>query len=506
MSNFACWRIVLLAWLACLCAPAPGHAATPYAGHFDEPYRPGFHFTPPNAWMNDPNGLVYFKGKYHLYYQYYPDDTVWGPMHWGHAESTDLLHWTHLPIALYPDRLGWIFSGSAVIDHADSAGFGKDAMVAIYTYHNDAIWQQGRKNTESQGLAYSLDEGRSWTKYEGNPVLDNTGEQDFRDPKVFWHQPSRRWIMALAVGDRIRFFAAPDLKRWTFLSDFRPDGDAAGLGVWECPDLFQAPVRGSPDSKWVLIVNHGDKAPNGGSGTRYFVGDFDGRVYTHAQAARWLDAGTDFYAGVTFSNLPRDKPLLIAWMSNWQYATKVPTSPWRSAMTLPRELSLARRDDGYVLVQEIPASVTATQAPVLSVRRADTPFVRDGLDLAQAEVRFATGGARELLVELSNDRDEVFRIALDDDRVVTDRSRAGQSGFSDKFAASPQVMPLRGQRIRDYRLFLDRASIEILLNDGEFSMTNLVFPTTPYTSLRISTGDGSAIRRLRIATIPRTRD
>uniref|UniRef100_UPI0026250C1F glycoside hydrolase family 32 protein n=1 Tax=Arenimonas sp. GDDSR-1 TaxID=2950125 RepID=UPI0026250C1F len=300
------WRYPMLGLLAALMTPLVMAAGLPaYTGKFNEAYRPAYHFTPPNGWMNDPNGLIFHKGRYHLFYQYHPDATVWGPMHWGHAESTDLTHWTHQPIALYPDALGWIFSGSAVTDSTNSAGFGAEALVAVFTYHNDAIWKQGRKNTESQGLAYSLDAGRSWTKYAGNPVLDNSGEQDFRDPKVFRHGDG--WRMVLAAGDRIKIFSSADLKQWRFESDFKEDEPGADLGVWECPDLLRLRAEDGRE-RWLMIVNHGDKAPNGGSGTRYFVGDFDGRQFTATQPARWLDAGTDFYAGVSFADAPGGKP------------------------------------------------------------------------------------------------------------------------------------------------------------------------------------------------------
>jgi len=245
--------------------------------NYNESYRLQFHFTPPSKWMNDPNGLVYLNGKYHLFYQYYPDGIVWGPMHWGHAVSSDLLHWEHLPIALYPDKLGWIFSGSTVIDKNNTAGFGKNAMVAIFTYHNDEIWKAGNKNTESQGIAYSLDEGKTWTKYKENPVLNNSGEQDFRDPKVFWNEAIQKWNMVLAVGDKIKIWSSANLKQWQFESDFKPQNDLNDMGVWECPDLFPMKLP-SGETKWVMIVNHGDKAPNGGSGTRYFVGNFDGKL------------------------------------------------------------------------------------------------------------------------------------------------------------------------------------------------------------------------------------
>ncbi|MBP6557509.1 MAG: glycoside hydrolase family 32 protein [Flavobacterium sp.] len=343
------------------------HFCFSQSSYYKEPYRLQFHFTPPEKWMNDPNGLVFFNGKYHLFYQYYPEDTIWGPMHWGHAISADLLHWEHLPIALYPDKLGWIFSGSAVIDKDNTAGFGKDAMIAVFTYHNDEIWKAGNKNTESQGIAYSLDEGKTWTKYAANPVLNNSGEQDFRDPKVFWNSAISKWNMVLAVGDKIKIFSSPNLKQWQFESDFKPQMDEKELGVWECPDLFPMKIASSNETKWVMIVNHGDHAPNGGSGTRYFVGDFDGKTFTPKQKAVWMDYGMDFYAAVTFSNVPDEKMILLGWMSNWKYAVKVPTEKWRSAMTLPREMSLIKEKDTYYITQNPISEYNTLLKPVLDL-------------------------------------------------------------------------------------------------------------------------------------------
>ena len=291
---------------------------------YGEQHRPQFHFSPPGHWMNDPNGMVFYEGEYHFFYQHYPDSSVWGPMHWGHAVSADLVHWQQLPIALYPDALGYIFSGSAVVDWNNTSGLGqngKPPLVAMFTYHNMAAEKAGRKDCESQGIAYSNDRGRTWTKYAANPVLPNPGNRkDFRDPKVIWEEVSRQWVVALAVGDHIEFWGSPDLKKWSHLSDFGKDLGAHG-GVWECPDLFPMAVDksggdfksppDSPQQQWVLIVNLNPGGPNGGSGTQYFVGDFDGKNFTlDADFAKyvpkgkgvWLDLGKDNYAVVTWSD------------------------------------------------------------------------------------------------------------------------------------------------------------------------------------------------------------
>ena|SRR6218665_2602008 len=469
------------------------------SGYYTETYRPQFHFTPEAKWMNDPNGLIYLNGKYHLFYQYHPESAVWGPMHWGHAESTDLLHWKHLSIALYPDKLGMIFSGSAVVDKENTAGFGKNALIAIFTYHNDEIWKAGKKNTESQALAYSLDEGKTWTKYKGNPVLNNSGEQDFRDPKVFWNESSSKWIMVLAVGDKIKVFSSPNIKDWTFESDFKPD-DLPDLGVWECPDLFPMKIKSTGETKWVMIVNHGDKAPNGGSGTRYFVGNFDGKTFAENQKSIWLDKGTDFYAAVTFSNVPDDKKILLGWMSNWQYAPEVPTDAWRSAMTLPRELELTTNGYFYRLEQKIIPQFLNLLTPVFEQKEVKAPYKKENLDLSQAEVSFETPDITDAIISLSNTKGEVFTITLSGGMLVTDRSNSGKKEFSEKFAEKPQVMPI-GEKVSDMRLILDKSSIEILVNNGRYSMTNLFFPNENYSILNIITKDNKPLQNLKISSV-----
>jgi len=247
-----------------------------------EPHRPSFHFTPPEKWMNDPNGMVYYEGEYHLFYQHYPEDIVWGPMHWGHAVSKDLVHWEHLPIALYPDSLGYIFSGSAVIDWKNTSGFGKNGqppMIAIYTYHDPVGDKAGTNTFQYQGIAYSNDKGRTWSKYAGNPVVPNPGIRDFRDPKVIWDKDSKQWVMVFAAWDHVKLYGSPNLKDWKHLSDFGRDW-GTHAGVWECPDLFPMNIEGTNEQKWVLLQSLNPGSPNGGSGTQYFVGDFDGTDFT----------------------------------------------------------------------------------------------------------------------------------------------------------------------------------------------------------------------------------
>ena len=301
----------------------------------NEKFRPVYHFTPPYGWMNDPNGMVYKDGTYHLFYQYNPYGSMWGNMHWGHATSQDLTNWKHQPVAIAPDALGAIFSGSCVVDKNNTAGFGKDAIVALYTSAGDR---------QTQSLAYSLDNGKSFIKYEGNPILSSP-KPDFRDPKVIWHEPTKKWIMILAVGQEMQFFSSGNLKEWVYESSFG-EGQGAHGGVWECPDLIELPIDGTDNKKWVLLCNLNPGGPFGGSATQYFVGSFDGKSFINQSPnlTKWMDWGKDHYATVTWSNAPDNRYIAIAWMSNWQYANDVPTKQFRSANSVPRDLSLYVQD------------------------------------------------------------------------------------------------------------------------------------------------------------------
>ena len=310
-------------------------------------YRPVYHHTPLYGWMNDANGLVYKDGEYHLYFQYNPYGSKWGNMHWGHSVSKDLIHWDHLDPAIARDTLGHIFSGSTVIDKNNSAGYGKDAMIAFYTSASD-------EHGQIQCMAYSTDNGRTFTKYENNPVLTSEA-RDFRDPKVFWYENTKRWIMVLAVGQEMQIFSSPNLKDWTFESRFG-EGQGAHGGVWECPDLFELPVEGTNDKKWVLLCNLNPGGPFGGSATQYFVGSFNGKEFVNEfpSKTKWMDWGKDHYATVTWSDAPDNRRIAIAWMSNWQYANDVPTSQYRSPNSVPRDLSLFTVD-GETYLQSAPS-------------------------------------------------------------------------------------------------------------------------------------------------------
>jgi fructan beta-fructosidase len=456
---------------------------------YSESFRPQFHFSPKAHWMNDPNGLVFQGGRYHLFYQYYPDSTVWGPMHWGHATSKDLLYWTHQPIALYPDSLGYIFSGSAVMDYQNTSGFGTEehpAMVAVYTYHNMEGERSGRNDYQTQGIAYSVDQGQTWEKYIGNPVIDNPGIKDFRDPKVFWHESSQSWILVLVAGDHARFYRSDNLIVWTFLSSFGQDFGAHG-GVWECPDLYPLSTD-QGEQKWVLSVSINPGGPNGGSATQYFVGDFDGTQFTSDQKdIKWLDYGRDNYAGVTYSDAPDDQRILLGWMSNWDYAQVTPTMPWRSAMTLARRLDMKVENSDYYIVQHpVWDSTLIKHSSTLNIAE-----VNDGLILpvSKSHIEFEVDLGANTSLELYNSKERfVFSIEADNAQMTIDRRGSGAVDFSEQFAPGIQVKNYTPEyRIAKVEVFSDASSIEIFVDSGRHVFTNQVFPTQPYTHLKITT-------------------
>lgn len=453
-----------------------------------ETYRPIYHFTPAKGWMNDPNGLIYIDGEYHMFYQHYPDSTVWGPMHWGHAVSKDLVHWKELPIAIYPDSLGYIFSGSAVYDSENSSGLGtteNPPFVAIFTYHDMEAEKSGAKDYQKQALAYSLDKGQTWVKYEGNPVLPNQGIKDFRDPKVsqvIQSDGSKLWVMTLAVMDQIQFIGSPDLKEWKLLSKFGQEIGAHG-GVWECPDLLPFTT---PDGKqkWVLLVSLNPGGPQNGSATQYFIGDFQNGTFTPDDTMiRWLDFGPDNYAGVTWSNLPKEqnRTLFIGWMSNWLYAQVVPTQSWRSAMTTPRELSLFDVD-GTLLVKSAPAEeLLNLRQEVISVSGPESLLPSEAVEI-MADVE----NDENFQLALSNELGEGILISKEVGLVTIDRRQAGKADFHLDFAAAHSA-PM-SWKAKDLRIFLDASSIELFVNDGELVMTSLVFPTSPWKKVEILSG------------------
>ncbi|MDO3624831.1 glycoside hydrolase family 32 protein [Mucilaginibacter sp. BT774] len=468
---------------------------------YKEQYRPQIHFSPPAHWMNDPNGMVFYKGTYHLFYQYYPKATVWGPMHWGHATSVDMIHWKNKPVALYPDSLGYIFSGSAVVDFNNTSGLGKNGrppLVAIFTHHDPVKEKAGRKDTQTESLAYSNDEGKTWHKYEHNPVLKNPGITDFRDPNVSWYAPGKKWIMTLATKDRITFYSSPNLKVWKKESEFGEHEGAHG-GVWECPDLF--PVTASDGKKlWVLIVNINPGGPNSGSATQYFVGNFDGSTFKAINTdTRWIDSGTDEYAGVTWHNTG-NRHVFLGWMSNWEYATTVPTQVWRSANTVPRELKLVNIDHDYYVTAEPVKELNSLKTTSVDLK---TLNVKGGKDLTkllkrsdnQYELKFSSKQLKNFSLTLSNKSGEQLVIGFDaaENNWYIDRTRAGVSDFNKNFAKRMTAKRITAGPGTDVTLIVDAASVELFADKGATVMTAIFFPKKPYTDLAINSKDGFEI-------------
>ena len=495
-------------------------------------YRPSYHFTPLYGWMNDPNGMVYKDGEYHLYFQYNPYGSKWGNMHWGHAVSKDLVHWEHLDPAIARDPVGHIFSGSSVIDKKNTAGFGKDAIIAIYT--NNSV-----NHDEVQCIAYSNDNGRTFTKYEGNPVLTPfDGLKDFRDPKVFWYEKGKCWYMIVSADKETRFYKSKNLKKWTYVSAF-----GKGLGQqpcqYECPDFFQLPVNGDKKKmKWVMTMNINPGCWFGGSATEYFVGDFDGKKFTcpDAHDVKWLDWGKDHYATVTFSNTG-DRVLGITWMSNWQYANLTPFKQNRGANGLPRELKLYEKNGKYYISEDV--------APEVYALRKDTKNVADASVVGEkmlAGVAANMEGAFEIEadvtpdangiagIEISNNKRERTLIYFDmkQGKVVMDRTESGLTDFGkqavphdielawDKQLAAEGKQPARitnsinykndfalatwaplslcedGRKTYHVDIFVDKSSVELFVDGGRIAMTNLVFPVAPYENVKLYTQGGKA--------------
>ena len=471
---------------------------------YNEPHRPQIHFSPAANWMNDPNGMVYFNNRYHLFYQYYPDSTVWGPMHWGHAISKDLVHWEHLPIALYPDTLGYIFSGSAVADINNTSGFGKDGkvpLVAIFTHHDPKGEKAGTSTYQNQSIAYSLDDGKTWTKYADNPVIKNPGVKDFRDPKVSWYEAGKKWVMTLATLDRITFYSSPDLKNWTKESEFGKEVGAHG-GVWECPDLF--PLNYNGQQIWILIVNINPGGPNGGSATQYFTGQFDGNQFKPYQTdTRWLDYGPDEYAGITWSNTG-DRKIFLGWMSNWQYANVVPTDPWRSATTVPRDLGIEKIGEKYI--------VTSKPADELNTLT-ETSSTADNIDASNYNLTEKTGKVtgpykivlsadkiKEFSFIFSNTSGEQLAIGYDktSNNYYIDRTKSGKTDFEKGFAKRHTAPRVLNKESLDLTLIVDNASVELFADNGTAVMTEIYFPNQLLSNIQIRSSDNFIIKSLKL--------
>ena len=447
-----------------------------------EKFRPTYHFSPLYGWMNDPNGMVYKDGEYHLFYQHNPYGSKWGNMHWGHAISKDLINWEHRPDAITPDALGTIFSGSAVVDTDNTAGFGAGAIVAIYTQNSDR---------QVQSIAYSTDNGRSFTKYENNPVLTSDA-RDFRDPKVFWHKETQRWIMLLAVGQEMQIFSSSNLKDWAFESSFG-EGQGAHGGVWECPDLFELPVDGTNEKKWVLLCNLNPGGPFGGSATQYFVGTFNGKEFVNESPSKtkWMDWGKDHYATVTWSDAPDNRRIAIAWMSNWQYANDVPTSQYRSPNSVPRDLSLFTVD-GETYLQSAPSPELLKLRDISKKRSFKVNGTRTIKDMIagnegayEIELSIENQHADLIGFRLYNDKGEEGDMQYDmkEKKFSMDRRKSGEVGFNENFPMLTWTTIESGKDELKLRLFVDKSSVEAFGDGGRFVMTNQVFPSEPYTHI-----------------------
>lgn len=491
MKNYLLYTLLFFSFFSCSeeQKQEPVSSSTPRELH-----RPLIHFTPPAHWMNDPNGLVKLNNEYHLFYQHYPDSTVWGPMHWGHATSTDLVKWTHKPIALYPDSLGYIFSGSAVVDTGNTAGFGQNALVAIFTHHDTAGEKAGKNTFQNQSIAYSTDGGNTWAKYDKNPVLKNPGIRDFRDPKVSWHAPTKKWIMTLATLDRITFYSSPDLKSWTKESEFGKDVGGHG-GVWECPDLF--PLSYNGQEVWVLIVSINPGGPNGGSATQYFTGQFDGRKFTpYDTDTKWIDYGPDDYAGVTFFNTGSRK-IFLGWMSNWQYANVVPTEKWRSATTVPRDLGLEKIGDKY-FVTSVPSKELKNLEEVQGTL-ADNKAKLNGA----AVLHMSADTIESFTVTLSNDSSQKVVVGYDKaaNQYYIDRTRAGKVAFEKGFASRTVAPRIAKTDKTNIVLIIDVASVELFADNGLTVMTGIFFPDTDFTDIAIDTQNKFNIKKVDFANL-----
>lgn len=464
-----------------------------------EQWRPNFHFSPQKNWTNDPNGLIYHDGEWHIFYQHNPFENKWGHMSWGHAVSKDLVNWEHLPVAIPEDSV-WIFSGGVVVDKNNTSGFGKNSMVAIYTadYH-------GKK--ENQHLAYSTDNGRTWTKYKNNPIIpaplpNGKAMKDFRDPNMFWHEPSKQWIMVVVLPNEFKaqFYGSKNLINWTFLSEFAKQGDIRK--IWECPSLIELPVEGEQGSKWVLMLSsngpHQDFI-----GMQYFTGNFDGKTFTNdnpADTKLYVDYGKDFYAAIPFNNAPRKS--MLGWMASWNYTDALPTYPWKGQMSIPREISLKRTKEGLRLLQKPAEEVLKAknwrgivQMEEMGIEEDNAMMWRNQGGSYMIDVEFEMGAAREVGVRVmkntANNQETLIGYQKDSEQLYVNRINSGKV-ISPNFA-SLDASPLKLERgtVR-LLIFVDQSSIEVFGNDGEAVVTSLVFPENTNADWQLFSRDGRA--------------
>ena len=445
VGEFACWKEIK------------------FSDSFDttnrERFRPAYHHTPLYGWMNDPNGMFYKDGVWHLYYQYNPYGSQWENMHWGHSTSRDLIHWEAQPMAIEPDWLGSIFSGSCVTNG--------DEVVAMYT---------SAGHHQMQSIAVSKDGGRTFEKYSGNPVLTTSDVPDFRDPRPFWNEDIKAWNLILAAGQEMRIYSSKDLKDWKYESSFGKEyGNHSG--VWECPDLFEIKNEKLNIKNWVLICNINPGGPFGGSATQYFVGQFDGHKFTcesMPKVTKWMDYGKDHYATVSFYNAPENRRVVLAWMSNWQYANQVPTKQYRSGNSIPRDLGL------FTCGEETYVSVVPSQE-MLALRGEKIKKPTEACEII-VDMKSQTD------IILSNAKGEQVTMKYDASKqtFTMDRTKSGDVSFSEAFPCET-VAPTYGT-IKQLRIFIDRCSIEAFDAEGKMAMTNLVFPSEPYTNIKVKGG------------------
>ena len=455
---------------------------------YDQPWRPQYHFTPPKNFMNDPNGTVFYKGEYHLFYQYNPEGNVWGHMSWGHAVSNDLVHWRHLPVALreVPGKY-MVYSGSVVVDWNNTSGLCEDpdlqdhsCLIAIYT--------AAYKDRQQQHIAFSNDRGRTWINYAGNPVAD-LDAPDFRDPNVFWYEPQHKWVMVAVLADErtALIFDSPDLKHWTKRSTFGPAGDTAGQ--WECPDLIELPVEGSDQKKWVLIINRNPGAPAGGTGTRYLIGSFDGAKFVSEvpdTPVLWADWGKDFYATNTWNDMPKDdgRRVWIGWFSNWQYANVEPTMLWRGAQSVPRTLTLRRYSDGLRLAQTPVRELQSLRHERLRIENLSVAEVNQKLRASgtpgavyEVEAELKPGEATEIGLRLRKGSAAETFVGFDaaQRELFVDRTHSGDVSFSKDFAGRFSAKLEKNDSV-SLHVFVDRSSVEVFANDGERVLSDRIYP------------------------------
>ena len=475
-------------------------AASVAQDSYNQPWRPQYHFTPSHNFMNDPNGMVFYKGEYHLFYQYNPQGQVWGHMSWGHAVSSDMVHWQHLPLAIPEDPNYMIYSGSAVVDWNNSSGLckstdpkDKSCLIAIYA--------AAYKDRQKQHIAYSDDRGRTWNSYSGNPVIDVDAE-DFRDPKVFWYEPQKKWALVAVLADHRRalFFSSTDLKTWTKMSEFGPAGDDEGQ--WECPDLLDLAIDGTNEQRWVLIINRNPGAPAGGTGVRYLIGDFDGTQFIEKEGAGqklWADYGKDFYATNSFNDMPKgdERRIWMGWTSNWLYAKDEPTALWRGAQSIPRTLSLRRVGDQLLMVQAPVRELESLRGkPVhlgnFAIEKANIAVGDKGLngETYEIEAEFEPGAASEVGFRLRKGEgvETVVGIIPSTNTMFVDRTKSGEVSFSKDFPGRYATTLGDTKRVK-LHIFVDRSSVEVFANDGEKVMTDRIYPPPGSTGIEVySTG------------------